>query len=225
MGVLLKIIEYAKSGVVCENMSDTKEYFNKIIELAELEERRSHDVSKGNKGSIPHLARLVAFLLKLKSEGKMVFVNKYNNCLYLGTGGMLVKISNYTDSLNLPALGADLKGYEYLLENEFQKVHTSKQLSIDWLMPSRVQIEEVDSTSKDFRVGVGKDAGFSGVAFNIQFLRATYGIVGSETSGKYWVLGMRCGYFRSRDDRIEVLLSPIEDEGAEVDAFLEKHKE
>lgn len=223
MGVLLKIIEYAKSGVVCENMSDTKEYFNKIIELAELEERRSHDVSKGNKGSIPHLARLVAFLLK--SEGKMVFVNEYNNALYLGTGGMLVKISNYTDSLNLPALGADLKGYEYLLENEFQKVHTSKQLSIDWLMPSRVQLEEVASTSKDFRVGVGKDAGFSGVAFSTQFLRVTYDIVGSETSGKYWVLGMRCGYFRSRDGRIEVLLSPTEDEGAEVDAFLEKHKE
>lgn len=225
MGVLLKIIEYAKSGVVCENMSDTKEYFNKIIELAELEERRSHDVSKGNKGSIPHLARLIAFLLKLKSEGKMVFVNKYNNCLYLGTGGMLVKISNYTDSLNLPALGADLKGYEYLLENEFQKVRTSKQLSIDWLMPSRVQLEEVASTSKDFRVGVGKDAGFSGVAFNTQFLKVIYDIVGSETSGKYWVLGMRCGYFRSRDGRIEVLLSPTEDEGAEVDAFLEKHKE
>lgn len=225
MGVLLKIIEYAKSGVVCENMSDTKEYFNKIIELAELEERRSHDVSKGNKGSIPHLARLIAFLLKLKSEGKMVFVNEYNNTLYLGTGGMLVKISNYTDSLNLPALGMDLKGYEYLLENEFQKVHTSKQLSIDWLMPSRVQIEEVDSTSKDFRVGVGKDAGFSGVAFNTQFLKVIYDIVGSETSGKYLVLGIRCGYFRSRDDRIEVLLSPTEDEGAEVDAFLEKHKE
>ena len=225
MGVLLKIIEYAKSGVVCENMSDTKEYFNKIIELAELEERRSHDVSKGNKGSIPHLARLVAFLLKLKSEGKMVFVNKYNNCLYLGTGGMLVKISNYTDSLNLPALGMDLKGYEYLLENEFQKVRTSKQLSIDWLISSRVQIEEVDSTSRDIRVGIGKDAGFSGVAFNTQFLKVIYDIVGSETSGKYWVLGMRCGYFRSRDDRIEVLLSPTEDEGAEVDAFLEKHKE
>lgn len=225
MGVLLKIIEYAKSGVVCENMSDTKEYFNKIIELAELEERRSHDVSKGNKGSIPHLARLVAFLLKLKSEGKMVFVNEYNNALYLGTGGMLVKISNHTDSLNLPALGMDLKGYEYLLENEFQKVHTSKQLSIDWLMPSRVQLEEVASTSKDFRVGVGKDAGFSGVAFNTQFLKVIYDIVGSETSGKYWVLGMRCGYFRSRDGRIEVLLSPTEDEGAEVDAFLEKHKE
>lgn len=225
MGVLLKIIEYAKSGVVCENMSDTKEYFNKIIELAELEERRSHDVSKGNKGSIPHLARLVAFLLKLKSEGKMVFVNEYNNALYLGTGGMLVKISNYTDSLNLPALGVDLKGYEYLLENEFQKVHTSKQLSIDWLMPSRVQLGEVASTSKDFRVGVGKGAGFSGVAFSTQLLNVTYDIVGSETSGKYWVLGMRCGYFRSRDGRIEVLLSPTEDEGAEVDAFLEKHKE
>lgn len=225
MGVLLKIIEYAKSGVVCENMSDTKEYFNKIIELAELEERRSHDVSKGNKGSIPHLARLIAFLLKLKSDGKIVFVNEYNNTLYLGTGGMLVKVSNYTDSLNLPALGVDLKGYEYLLENEFQKVRTSKQLSIDWLMPSRVQLEEVASTSKDFRVGVGKDAGFSEVAFNTQFLKATYDIVGSETSGKYWVLGMRCGYFRSRDGRIEVLLSPTEDEGAEVDAFLEKHKE
>lgn len=225
MGVLLKIIEYAKSGVVCENMSDTKEYFNKIIELAELEERRSHDVSKGNKESIPHLARLVAFLLKLKSEGKMIFVNEYNNTLYLGTGGMLVKISNYTDSLNLPALGTDLKGYEYLLENEFQKVHTSKQLSIDWLMPSRVQIEEVASTAKDFRVGVGNGAGFSGVVFDTQFLKVIYDIVGSETSGKYWVLGMRCGYFRSRDGRIEVLLSPTEDEGAEVDAFLEKHKE
>lgn len=223
MGVLLKIIEYAKSGVVCENMSDTKEYFNKIIELAELEERRSHDVSKGNKGSIPHLARLIAFLLKLKSEGKIVFVNEYNNTLYLGTGGMLVKVSNYTDSLNLPALGVDLKGYEYLLENEFQKVRTSKQLSIDWLMPSRVQLEEVASTSKDFRVG--KNAGFSGVAFSTQLLNVTYDIVGSETSGKYWVLGMRCGYFRSRDGRIEVLLSPTEDEGAEVDAFLEKHKE
>lgn len=223
MGVLLKIIEYAKSGVVCENMSDTKEYFNKIIELAELEERRSHEVSKENKGSIPHLARLVAFLLKLKTEGKMIFVNEYNNCLYLGTGGMLVKISNYTDSLNLPALSADLKGYEYLLENEFQKVHTSKQLSIDWLMPSRVQLEEVASTSRDFQVG--KNAGFSGVAFSTQLLKVTYDIVGSETSGKYWVLGMRCGYFRSRDGRIEVLLSPTEDEGAEVDAFLEKHKE
>ena len=223
MGVLLKIIEYAKSGVVCENMSDTKEYFNKIIELAELEERRSHDVSKENKGSIPHLARLVAFLLELKSEGKMVFVNEYNNALYLGTGGMLVKLSNYTDSLNLPALGVDLKGYEYLLENEFQRVHTSKQLSIDWLMPSRVQLEEVASTSKDFQVG--KNAGFSGVAFSTQLLKVTYDIVGSETSGKYWVLGMRCGYFRSRDGRIEVLLSPTEDEGAEVDAFLEKHKE
>lgn len=223
MGVLLKIIEYAKSGVVCENMSDTKEYFNKIIELAELEERRSHDISKGNKGSIPHLARLIAFLLKLKSEGKMVFVNEYNNALYLGTGGMLVRISNYIDSLNLPALGVDLKGYEYLLENEFQRVHTSKQLSIDWLMPSRVQLEEVASTSKDFQVG--KNAGFSGVAFNTQFLKATYDIVGSETSGKYWVLGMRCGYFRSMDGRVEVLLSPTEDEGAEVDAFLEKHEE
>lgn len=225
MGVLLKIIEYAKSGVVCENMSDIKGYFNKIIELAELEERRSHDVSKENKGSIPHLARLIAFLLKLKSEGKMVFVNEYNNTLYLGTGGMLVKISNYTDSLNLPALGVDLRGYEYLLENEFQKVRTSKQLNIDWLMPSRVQLEEIASTSKDFRVGVGKDAGFSGVAFSTQLLKVTYDIVGSETSGKYWVLGMRCGYFRSRDGRIEVLLSPTEDEGAEVDAFLEKHKE
>lgn len=223
MGVLLKIIEYAKSGVVCENMSDTKEYFNKIIELAELEERRSHDIRKGNKGSIPHLARLIAFLLKLKFEGKMVFVNEYNNTLYLGTGGMLAKISNYTDSLNLPAFGVDLRGYEYLLENEFQKVRTSKQLSIDWLMPSRVQLEEVASTSKDFQVG--KNAGFSGVAFNTQFLKATYDIVGSETSGKYWVLGMRCGYFRSRDGRIEVLLSPTEDEGAEVDAFLEKHEE
>lgn len=223
MGVLLKIIEYAKSGVVCENMSDTKEYFNKIIELAELEERRSHDVSKENKGSIPHLARLIAFLLKLKSEGKMVFVNEYNNALYLGTGGMLVKISNYTDSLNLPALGVDLKGYEYLLENEFQRVHTSKQLSIDWLMPSRVQLEEVASTLKDFQVG--KNAGFSGVAFSTQLLNVTYDIVGSETSGKYWVLGMRCGYFRSMDGRIEVLLSPTEDEGAEVDAFLEKHEE
>lgn len=225
MGVLLKIIEYAKSGVVCENMLDTKEYFKKIMELAELEERRSHEVSKGNKGSIPHLARLVAFLLKLKSEGKMVFVNEYNNALYLGTGGMLVKISNYTDSLNLPTLGVDLKGYEYLLENEFQKVHTSKQLSIDWLMPSRVQLEEVASTSKGSQVRVGKDAGFSGVAFNTQLLSVTYDMIGSETSGKYWVLGMRCGYFRSMDDRIEILLSPTEDEGAEVDAFLEKHKE
>lgn len=222
MGVLLKIIEYAKSGVVCENMSDTKEYFNKIIELAELEERRSHDVSKENKGSIPQLAKLITFFLKLKSEGKMVFVNEYNNALYLGTGGMLIKINNYTDSLNLPALNMELKGYEYLLENEFQKVHTSKQLSIDWLMPSRVQIEEMLSDSKDFRVG--NNAGFSGVTFSTQLLKVTYDIVGSETSGKYWVLGMRCGYFRSKDGRLEVLLSPTEDEGAEVDAFLEKHE-
>lgn len=222
MGVLLKIIEYAKSGIVCESISDSKEYFNKIIELAELEERKTNDIDKGSPKGVQNLAKLIAFFLKLKSEGKIVFVNEYESSLYLGTSGMLVKISNYTDSLDLPVLGMELKGYEYLLEREFQKVHTSKQLSIDWLMPSRVQIEEVYDTLKDFCIG--SQTGFKGIVFNTKLLKNTYDIVGSESSGKYWVLGMQCGYFRSKDGRIEVLLSPIEDEGAEVDAFLKEHE-
>lgn len=202
MGVLLKIIEYAKSGIGCENISDSKEYFTKIIELAEMEEKIKGTSSQSEDRRVQTFSKLFDFLLERKDT---IFLSSYEGALYLNNGkGLLVKLHNFTCPLDVSSTHK-IMGDGYVFEAIFRKAHRSEQFSIDWMMPSWVQVNEDHEVSACFKVGK--------VSYNARVLKHVYELVGGDTSGKYWISSMQSSYFRSSAGDTEVLLLPTEVEG------------
>lgn len=202
MGVLLKIIEYAKSGIDCENISDSKEYFTKIIELAEMKEKSEGIKNQSEDKRVQTFNKLFDFLLERKDT---IFLSSFEGALYLNNGrGLLVKLHNFTYPLDVISTHkVDVfKGDGRIFEAVFRKAHKSEQFSIDWMMPSWVQVNEDHEANDCFKVGK--------VSYNARVLKHVYELVDGDTSGKYWVSSMQSSYFRSSAGDTEVLLLPTE---------------